>query len=314
MPANAEKSRRRKAIDRLTARVDDAMRDASRESREMVTPLPGLTLLHHRSQSTAEATLYRPLVCLILRGKKETLLAGETARVGAGEALLVSHDLPIAARILEAPYTALVFEVDVSTLRSLYDEVGEVPPGPSDGSALQVCDPEVSLVEALERYLALLGSSADARVLGPLVQREIHYRLLVAPFGAMLRGLIRYDSHASAISRAIATLRRDVRAPMPVAKLAREVGMSVSAFHKHFKAVTSSSPLQYQKDLRLLEARRRLASGSVSVTAVAYEVGYESPSQFSREYTRKFGRPPSHEPSAAPRPEQASRALHLPVF
>ena len=126
-------------------------------------------------------------------------------------------------------------------------------------------------------------------------RREIHYRLLVAPFGGMLRRLIRHDSNASAIARAIGHIRGDIRSPIAIPDLARRVGMSASSFHKHFKTITSTTPLQYQKELRLLEARRLLKTGGASVTTVAYEVGYESPSQFSREYARKFGVPPSHD-------------------
>lgn len=164
-----------------------------------------------------------------------------------------------------------------------------------DARALEVHRADSQLLDAMGRYLALAESELDARVLGPLLVKEIHYRLLVAPFGQMLRRLLRRDSHASSIARAIATLRRDFRSPMVVEELARAVGMSVSSFHKHFKEVTASSPLQYQKGLRLLEARRLLIAGTASVTTAAFEVGYESPTQFSREYARKFGRPPSKE-------------------
>jgi AraC-like DNA-binding protein len=156
-----------------------------------------------------------------------------------------------------------------------------------------------TLLDALRRYLELVDSPADAKVLGPLVSREIHYRLLVAPFGGMLRRLIRRDSNASAIARAIGHLRGDLCSPVVIPDLARRVGMSTSSFHKHFKAVTATTPLQYQKELRLLEARRLLTTGGASVTAVAYEVGYESSSQFSREYARKFGVPPSRDMAEA---------------
>ena len=114
-----------------------------------------------------------------------------------------------------------------------------------------------------------------------------------APHAGMLRALLRHDSHASNVARAIAKIRQDFRASMAVPELAREVGMSVSSFHKHFKEITSSTPLQYQKELRLIEARRLLMGGGQSVTTVAFDVGYGSPNQFSREYTRKFGVPPS---------------------
>ena len=145
------------------------------------------------------------------------------------------------------------------------------------------------------RYLALADSPADAQVLSTLTSKEIHYRLLVAPFGGMLRSLIRHDSNASAIARAIRYIRDDIRSPITIPEIARRVGMSASSFHKHFKTITSTTPLQYQKELRLLEARRLLTTGGASVTTAAYDVGYESPSQFSREYARKFGVPPSQD-------------------
>src|SRR5690606_26125441 len=123
---------------------------------------------------------------------------------------------------------------------------------------------DARLVDAIHRYLALAREPADVAVLGPLISREIHYRLAAAPFGGMLRDLIRHDSHASAITRAIAQLRRDFRTPVEVPSLARSVGMSVSSFHKHFKAITAASPLQYRKGLQLLEARRLLRAGALS--------------------------------------------------
>lgn len=147
----------------------------------------------------------------------------------------------------------------------------------------------------MHRYLALADSPTDAKVLGPLTSKEIHYRLLMAPFGGMLRSLIRHDSNASTIARAIGHIRTNILEPIAIPDLARQCGMSVSSFHNHFKMITSTTPLQYQKELRLLEARRLLKAGGASVTTTAYGVGYESPSQFSREYTRKFGASPSQD-------------------
>jgi AraC-like DNA-binding protein len=176
-------------------------------------------------------------------------------------------------------------------LRSLYEDVGELAT-PEAARALLVHRADASLLDAVGRYLTLEESKMDGRVLAPMLLKEVHYRLLVSPIGPMLRSLLRHDSHASAIARSIALLRRDFRTPMVVEELARAVGMSVSSFHEHFKRVTSSSPLQYQKGLRLLEARRLLLAGTATATTAAFEVGYESSTQFSREYARKFGRPP----------------------
>lgn len=185
----------------------------------------------------------------------------------------------------------LLLDIELDVLRSLYEDVAELA-ATVEAQALEVHRAGPQLLGALERYLALSESDIDGRVLGPLLLKEIHYRLLVSPFGKMLRSLLRHDSHPSSVARAISVLRRDFRSPLVVAGLARAVGMSVSSFHKHFKAVTSSSPLQYQKRLRLQEARRLIMAGNTSITDVAFQVGYESPTQFSREYARQFGRPP----------------------
>lgn len=278
------------ALERRTSGMVSAKSGTTPQTVEI---LPGLRLLRHAHTTSFEAALYDPVLCLIVQGRKETTFGDRTLRTRAGQCLLISHDVPVVARIVEAPYTALLLDLDVGLLRSLYEEVADTALDGTDARALEVHDAGPSLVDALDRYLALADTDTDAKVLAPLVRKEIHYRLLMAPFGAMLRNLVRHDSHASAIGRALAQIRRDYRSPISMPELARSVGMSTSSFHKHFKSVTSSSPLQYQKDLRLLAARRLLRSGTASVASAAFEIGYESPSQFCREYARKFGAPPS---------------------
>jgi AraC-like DNA-binding protein len=276
--------------------------------------MDGLVLLRQDTPSAFEASLYEPVLCLILQGRKQVSIGDRTLSFGTGECLLVSHDLPVCSRITTAPYVALVFTVDAAAIRKLHDEVAEsvLDSARARAAVTHRADPE--LLDALRRYLALAASPADARVLGPLISKEIHYRLLVAPFGGMLRCLIRHDSNASAIARAIDHIRRDVRSPIAILELARRVGMSASSFHKHFRRITSTTPRQYQKELRLLEARRLLKMGGLSVTTVAGEVGYESPSQFSREYVRRFRVSPSHDRTEAtgrsgPRDGAAAAAL-----
>jgi AraC-like DNA-binding protein len=265
-------------------------------------PMDGLLLLRQGSPSAFEVSLYEPVLCLILQGRKQVSIGEETLSFGPGECLLVSHDLPVSSRITKAPYLALVFEVDIATIRRLYDEVAESALDSEHARAAEVHRANPGLLDALRRYLALADSPADAKVLRPLLSKEIHYRLLVAPFGGMLRSLIRHDSNASAVTRAIGHIRGALRSPIAIPDLARRVGMSASAFHKHFKTVTSTTPLQYQKELRLLEARQLLKTGGASVTTAAFDVGYESPNQFSREYARKFGVPPSQDLAGATRP------------
>ncbi len=260
-----------------------------------VPRVDGLLLLRHDSPSSFEASLYEPVLCLILQGRKQVYIGEQILSFGPGECLLVSHDLPVRSRITEAPYLALVFQVNVATIRKLYAEVAESAWDGERARAAETHRADPELLDALRRYLALADSPADAKVLGPLIVKEIHYRLLMAPFGAMLRHLIHHDSNASAITRAIGHIRGELRSPIAIPDLARRVGMSASSFHKNFKTITSTTPLQYQKELRLLEARRILKTGGASVTTVAYDVGYESSSQFSREYARKFGVPPSQD-------------------
>jgi AraC-like DNA-binding protein len=281
-------------LDSLVEQVSKRLGPRDRTGQRVAEPLPGLVLLAHDAPSVFEACLYEPVLCLILQGRKQVTLGEQTLSFGRGACLLVSHDVPVSSRITKAPYLALVFEVEISTIRKLYDELVDLPLDGAEARAAETHRADPELLDSLRRYLTLTESPVDAAVLGPLIAKEIHYRLLTAPFGGMLRNLLRHDSTASAIARAIGCIRRDIRSPIVIPELARQIGMSVSSFHGHFKATTSTTPLQYQKELRLLEAQRLLKSGA-SVTTAAYEVGYTSSSQFSREYARKFGLPPSED-------------------
>lgn len=287
----------------LTTQAEAYFAENAANSQEFVTPLPRLALLRHRHPTELSASLYEPVVCLILQGAKETRLGDTGVEVGPGQSLVVSHDLPVVSRITRArpdePYLALIVSLDLVLLRSLHDKVGDARAEATPPRSLAAHDTEPALVDCLSRYLAIAGDPVEERVMGPLLLEEIHFRLLMAPHGGMLRELLRNDSHASAVMRAIARIRRDFRTSLKVPELAREVGMSASSFHKHFREITSTTPLQYQKELRLLEAQRLLATGAQSVSDVAYDVGYESPNQFSREYSRKFGTSPRDEQQRA---------------
>ncbi len=277
-------------LDRLTERVDRLLPAGQWDS----NPIRGLRLLRRDAPGAHACTLYEPVLCLILHGAKEVHIGSEALSFGAGECLLVSHTLSVRSRTVEAPYLALVFELDVAMVRKLYDEVAGAAPDDAHVRAAETHRADDALLDALLRYAALADSPTEAHVLAPLVSKEIHFRLLMAPFGGMLRTLLRHDSHGSAIARAIGHIRADIRSRLEVPSLAQKVGMSVSSFHQHFKAITSTTPLQYQKELRLL-ASRELLRGGASVTTTAFDVGYESASQFSREYARKFGVPPSQD-------------------
>ena len=237
-----------------------------------------------------------PLVCLVLQGRKELYLGNAPVSFGRGQSLIVSIDVPSVSRVVEAspqtPYVALALQLDMGEVRSLTEEAGEAEIADERARAIASGEADAALVAAMGRLFDLVDRPLEQRVLLPLLRREIHFRLLLARHGGMLRRLSRRDSHASRIARAVSRIRKDYTQPLKVAELADAAGMSPSSFHEHFKALTATTPLQYQKDLRLLEARRRLIEGGQSVSGVAFEVGYESPTQFSREYSRKFGTSP----------------------
>lgn len=260
------------------------------------TSLAGLTILRSRRPTALEAVLYNPLLCLILQGRKETHLGVRRVSFTAGESLIVSHHLPVISRVTEAsemtPYVALVLELDMSVVLSLYGEVSEVEIEEEHARALNVGKTDAALLDAMGRLVDLIDRPFEAKVMLPLVLREIHFRLLLAQHGGMLRQLLQRGSHADRIAKAIARIKQDYATPLTVAELASVAGLSPSSFHEHFKALTATTPLQYQKELRLLEARRLLMNGTHSVSSTAFEVGYESPTQFSREYSRKFGNSP----------------------
>ncbi|MEM8994439.1 MAG: AraC family transcriptional regulator [Acidobacteriota bacterium] len=274
---------------------------AARAGAEPERPSPDLGLLEicHRRPTRLTLTAYEPSLCLILQGAKEVKVGDRELELRAGDSVIVSHHVPLLAGVTEAspsaPFVALAVEVDLDLIRGLYQEVEALDLTPGDLGALQVGSAEEALVEAAGRLFDLGERPVDAHVLGPSVRREIHYRLLVAGHGHSLRALARPRSQASQISRAVAELRRRFAEPLSVADLARTAGMSASTFHDHFKRVTSTTPLQFQKSLRLIEARRLLQTGGSSVTEAAFEVGYQSPTQFSREYSRRFGHAPRYD-------------------
>jgi AraC-like DNA-binding protein len=272
---------------------------------EYYSPFPNLVLLRHFAPTAFEATVYEPVICLILQGSKETTLDNRSFRIDQGQSVIISHDLSVSARITAAsakcPYVALVLKLDLSMLRNLYEstDVYHSDRGAADSIAVDRIDD--ATIDALKRYLMLADDPAHTTVLGPLIVRELHYRLLMAPHGGMLRRLMWRNSHASNIFRAIKDIRENFKAPLAIPAVAKAAGMGVSSFHTHFKAITGTTPLQYQKDLRLMEAKQILMSGRHSVSSAAFEVGYESPTQFSREYKRKFGRSPATDLMAADR-------------
>lgn len=245
------------------------------------------------------ATIYEPVLCLILQGEKEIIVGERRFTFRAGQMLIVSHDMPVVSKITEAsdakPYVALVLRLNIKMLMDLEYEFPEIPLDLVQAKSLEVNDATSLVIDSLFRLMDASQDTTDTLVLLPQILREVHFRVLQAPCSGMLRNLIRHNSHASKISKAISLIRDKYSKSLSVADVARSVGMSVSSFHHHFKVITESTPLQYQKNIRLLEAKRLLISEGESVTLTALKVGYESPNQFSREYLRKFGSPPSND-------------------
>jgi AraC-like DNA-binding protein len=225
------------------------------------------------------------------------MLADEICHYDQAHYLLVSVDLPIVGRVIEAtpeaPYLALRLDLDPRQIGALIMEAGLSAPGNDQlGRGLVVSRIDTHLLDAVVRLLRLLESPQDIRMLAPLALREILYRLLTGEQGARLRQIALANSQAQRIAKAVNWIKHNYAQPLRIETIAREVHMSPSALHHHFKAITAMSPLQYQKQLRLHEARRLLLGEVLDAATASYRVGYESPSQFSREYSRLFGAPP----------------------
>ena len=270
------------------------------------TPAPlgygGLSIVRAREPTPLAATLYVPLLCLVLQGAKETMFGDRAVRFATGDTLIVSLTLPTVSRVVEAstasPYVSLAVEIDVPLLRTIKAEADAAPLAEA-GSAVTAQRGAPALVDAMKRLFELYDASpAERQVMTPLLLREIHFRILDEEHAGLLRQLARPSSMQSRINAIIGLLHRDPARRLSVSEMAAEASMSVSSFHEHFKAITRTTPRQFQKDLRLLAARERLASSAEQVGQVAFAVGYESSTQFSREYARKFGHPPSREARA----------------
>jgi len=269
-----------------------------RETCDSEKILPSAHIFQCTEVTVFEAVIYKPLICLILQGRKEMNVGQQFVELREGDVLLVSHDLPVASKITQAsterPYQALIFLLDLSILRSLYEQVGDSVSHKDHATSLSASKADPAWIKPMVRYLELMNTPIDARVLGPMILKEIHYRLLLSPIGGMLRNLFSVDSHASRIAKSIQWISAKFREPLVVGALAQVAGMSQSSFYQHFKSVTGTTPLQYQKDLRMIEARTLLERGVPSVSSAGFEVGYESVTQFSRDYSRKFGCSPKH--------------------
>jgi AraC-like DNA-binding protein len=265
------------------------------------TEIPGLVVARVEKPTTPNPRFSQPQICINIQGAKQTMLEGRVFDYREMQFLVVSVDLPILGRVMQArpgrPFLGMILDIDMDLLAAVLEQTGERADSAS-GFSIGVGDVDAAMADCLKRILDLLGHPKDIPVLYPLIARELYYRLLTGPHGDMLARLAKPDSHAKRIANAIRAMRSDLARSLSVEEMAAVARMSPSSFYAHFKAVTALSPLQYQKQLRLLEARHLMMNGAVNVTDAAFKVGYESPSQFSREYSRMFGTPPKRDMSA----------------
>lgn len=278
----------------LVLRIARAVPDEGR-----VEPIRGLHLNRALSMSGPVHSMTRRSFCVIAQGAKELLVGEERYRYDPYHYLLATVEMPAVSQLLEAspgrPYLSLRLDLDPAVVASVMLETG-LPSSrrePASVRALDVSPLNSNLLEATVRMVRLVEAPpAEARVLLPLVSREIVFRLLAEDQGARLRHIAVLGGNTDRIASAIERLRTDYDKPLRVESLAREIGMSTSGFHGHFKAVTAMSPLQFQKQLRLQEARRLLLGEGLDAATAGFRVGYDDASQFNREYKRLFGEPP----------------------
>jgi len=275
----------------LVERIERTMRqDGS------VQPLPGLHLYRHSIPLEPVYSLVEPSVCVVAQGSKEFLL-GESYRYDPFHYLLVTVNLPYVGQVLEAskerPFLSLRLNLAPALVGEILVETGHVSPRThAEVRAITVSPVDGSLLDAMVRVARLLDEPSEARLLLPLVTREIIYRLLKGEQGDRLRHLALLGGYTPSIARAVERLRQDFDQPLRIERLAHELGISVSGLQHHFKAVTALSPVQFQKRLRLLEARRLMLGEDLDAASAAYRVGYHDASHFNREYKSLFGVPP----------------------
>ncbi len=262
-----------------------------------IEPIEGLHL--HRASSLTELVhgVSDPAVCVIAQGSKEVFLGDERYRYDPANYLLTTAELPVVAQVVEAsrehPYLSARLELDPALVSDVMVETGHLSSSrTNDVRALNVSPLDTGLFDAIVRLIRLLDSKEDATFLAPLIKREIVYRLLMGEQGRRLRHIAVFGDQRHRIAEVIARIRQSFDEPLRIDDVANELGMSVSGLHHHFKAVTAMSPLQFQKRLRLQEARRIMLAEHLDAASAGYRVGYEDASHFSREYRRLFGHPP----------------------
>lgn len=267
------------------------------EGEKHETAIPRLSLFRRTEPTEPISSMYEPSICLITQGAKRILLGEDTYVYDAHHFLITSMDLPTVVQIIEAspekPYLGLRLKLDMREVSQLMVDSNLPPPrAQQSGRGMAIGEVTLPLFVAFQRLIDLLAEQKDIPILAPLIQREIIYRLLVGDQGTRLRQIASTGSQGNQIAQAVNWLKGNFTRPLRIDDLAKQVNMSTSTLHHHFRALTAMSPLQYQKWLRLNEARRLMLTENQDASTAAFQVGYESPSQFSREYGRLFGTPP----------------------
>jgi AraC-like DNA-binding protein len=259
--------------------------------------IPGLATIRSTAPSGIMHAIARPIICLVVQGSKHVTMGTRSFDFGAGDSLLITADVPIVSQITKAsavaPYLSLVLELDPAVIAELAGQMKAAPLAETEPVRVDPTDAEVA--DAALRLMRLLDRPASIPVLKDQLIREMHYWLLAGKHGTAIRRLGWVDGHAGRIARAVNLLRVEFASSLPVERLAAEAGMSVSSFHEHFRNATSLSPRQFQKQLRLIEARRLMTSEGHSAGNAAFAVGYESVPQFTRDYGRLFGLSPGRD-------------------
>ncbi len=261
------------------------------------TPVPGLTLYRQTAPTTPAPVTYEPSVALVVQGRKQVQLGVNTFVYDPSRYLLTSLDLPVVSRVMEAtpetPYLCVRLKLEMQTVREILSrEDFPSPLANSEAPAMSTAETTVELLSAFDRLLDLLNAAQDIGFLSPMLQREITYRILRGAGGQRLRAIATAGDQSYRTAKVIEWIRANYLKPLRVENLAQIAGMSTSTLHHHFRALTSMSPLQYQKQLRLQAARERMLVEGVDAPSAGFSVGYESASQFNREYSRFFGVPP----------------------
>jgi len=272
----------------------------TRQQDDYITPIANLFLYRRSVPTPAQVCLVEPSIVFVVQGAKQLVIGDQCYRYDATRFMVTALDLPGSSQVLEAqpdqPCLGLVYKLDLRTIAELATD--SKLPAPADIPGLGVAaigSMTPALAEPFQRLIALLREPDALPVLAPLIEREIHYRLLLSDQSARLRQIAAVGSQSFRIARALDWLRVHYTQPLRIEELAAHVNMSTSNLHLHFRQLTAMSPLQYQKWLRLNEARRLMLSEQLDAASAAFAVGYESPSQFSREYSRLFGAPPKRD-------------------